>query len=208
MGGPHGCCRSPVTVSPSTGRQLLTSETAKIPVLPIRIICCVRARITLRTRSTENNLGFESSAIWSARLGYGSELRFATIPMAAPAIIAWAVKQRWLHLGNSPFGTIVSSSASRRISELAISELIADKLPFTFSRLNAGPLATRIASGMACGAALCGAVNKPMANGAILGGHPRSRDWFSNRSYQPGHASWSEALNGSKLLFRRSGPDE
>lgn len=91
-------------------------------------------------------------------------------PMAAPAIIARAVKQRRFHLGNSPFATIISGNASRRISELAISELIADKLPFTSSRLNAGPLATRIASGMVCGAALCGAVKKPIANGAVLGG--------------------------------------
>jgi uncharacterized membrane protein len=91
-------------------------------------------------------------------------------PMAAPAIIAWAVKQRWLHLGSSPFATIISGRASRRISELAVSELVADKLPFTSSRLNAGPLVTRIASGMVCGAALCGAVKKPMASGVVLGG--------------------------------------
>jgi uncharacterized membrane protein len=91
-------------------------------------------------------------------------------PMVAPAIIAWAVKQRWLDLGNSPFATIICGSASRRMTELAISELIADKLPFASSRLKAGPLATRIVSGMVCGAALCGAVKKPIANGAIVGG--------------------------------------
>ena len=91
-------------------------------------------------------------------------------PMAAPAIIAWAAKQGWIRLGNSPFATIISGRASRRITELAISELIADKLPFTSSRLNAGPLALRIASGAVCGAALCGAVKKPIANGALLGG--------------------------------------
>ena len=91
-------------------------------------------------------------------------------PMAAPAIIAWAVQHRWLHIGSSPFATIISGSASRRIGELAISELIVDKLPFTSSRLNAGPLATRIASGMVCGVALCSAVKKPIANGAVLGG--------------------------------------
>jgi uncharacterized membrane protein len=90
-------------------------------------------------------------------------------PMAAPAIIAWAAKQGWIRLGNSPFATIISGRASRRITELAISELIADKLPFTSSRLSAGPLALRIASGAVCGAALCGAVKKPIANGALLG---------------------------------------
>jgi len=90
--------------------------------------------------------------------------------MAAPAIIAWAAKQGLIRLGNSPFATIISGRASRRITELAISELIADKLPFTSSRLNAGPLALRIASGAVCGAALCSAAKKPIAKGALLGG--------------------------------------
>jgi len=91
-------------------------------------------------------------------------------PMTAPAIIAWAAKRRWIHLGSSPFATIISTKASRTITELAISELIADKLPFTASRLNAGPLASRIASGAICGAAVCGAVKRPLAAGALLGG--------------------------------------
>jgi len=56
------------------------------------------------------------------------------------------------------------------VTELAISELIADKLPFTSSRLNAGPLASRIASGAICGAAVCGAMKRPLAGGALLGG--------------------------------------
>jgi uncharacterized membrane protein len=91
-------------------------------------------------------------------------------PMTAPAVIAWAAKRRWIHLGSSPFATIISARASRAITELAISELIADKLPFTPSRLNAGPLASRIVSGAICGAAVCGAVKRPLAEGALLGG--------------------------------------
>ncbi len=91
-------------------------------------------------------------------------------PMTAPAVIAWAAKRKWIHLGSSPFVTIISARASRRITELAISELIADKLPFTPSRLNPGPLASRIASGAICGAAVCGAVKRPLAEGALLGG--------------------------------------
>src|SRR5947199_8437586 len=75
-------------------------------------------------------------------------------PMTAPAIIAWAAKRRWINLGSSPFATIISGRASQRVTELAISELIADKLPFTSSRLNAGPLASRIASGAICGGSL------------------------------------------------------
>ena len=91
-------------------------------------------------------------------------------PMTAPAVIAWAAKRRWIHLGSSPFATIISARAARNITELAISELIADKLPFTPSRLNARPLASRIAFGAICGAAVCGAVKRPLAAGAILGG--------------------------------------
>ena len=67
--------------------------------------------------------------------------------MTAPAVIAWAAKRRQNHLGSSPFATIVSARASRAITEVAISEMIADKLPFTPSRLNAGPIASRVASG-------------------------------------------------------------
>ena len=48
--------------------------------------------------------------------------------LAAPAVLAWAVKRRWIRLGNSPFATIISAKASKRITNLAISELIADNL--------------------------------------------------------------------------------
>jgi uncharacterized membrane protein len=65
---------------------------------------------------------------------------------------------------------MVSASASKRISEFAISELIADKLPFTRSRLNAAPLASRVVSGAICGAAIHGTLKKPLAQGAVLGG--------------------------------------
>ena len=90
--------------------------------------------------------------------------------MTAPAVIACAAKRKWIHLGSSPFARIISVRGSRTITELAISELIVDKLPFTPSRLNAGPLASRIASGAICGLAVCGAVKRPLAAGALLGG--------------------------------------
>ena len=89
---------------------------------------------------------------------------------AAPAVLTWAAKRRWIRLGNSPFATIISAKASKRISHLAISELIADKLPFTPSRLKAGPLASRVVSGAVCGATIYGAVEQPLIEGAVLGG--------------------------------------
>jgi uncharacterized membrane protein len=90
--------------------------------------------------------------------------------LTAPAVLAWAAKRRWIRLGNSPFATIISAKASKRITDLAVSELIADKLPFTPSRLKAGPLASRIVSGAVCGATIYGVVKRPLMEGAILGG--------------------------------------
>jgi uncharacterized membrane protein len=89
---------------------------------------------------------------------------------AAPAALAWAAKRKWIRLGNSPFATIISAKASKRITHLALSELIADKLPFTPSRLKAGPLASRVVSGAVCGATIYGAVEQPLIEGAVLGG--------------------------------------
>src|ERR1700675_2259507 len=89
---------------------------------------------------------------------------------AAPAVLTWAAKRRWIGLGNSPFATIISAKASKRITDLAVSELIADKLPFTPSRLRAGPLASRIVSGAVCGATIYGAVKRHLMEGAALGG--------------------------------------
>ena len=91
--------------------------------------------------------------------------------LAAPAVLACAAKRKWIRLGNSPFATIISAQASRRITDLAVSELIADKLPFTPSRLKVGPLASRIVSGAVCGATIYGVMERrPFAEGAVLGG--------------------------------------
>jgi uncharacterized membrane protein len=90
--------------------------------------------------------------------------------LVAPAALAWAAKHRWIRRGNSPFAAIVSAKVSTRIIDLALSELIADKLPFTPSRLKPGPFAARILSGAVCGAAIYGVVEQPLKEGAILGG--------------------------------------
>jgi len=89
---------------------------------------------------------------------------------AAPAALTWAAKHRWIRLGNSPFAIIISAKASKKITHLAVSELIADKLPFTPSRLKAGPLASRVVSGAVCGGTIYGAAEQPIIEGAVLGG--------------------------------------
>jgi uncharacterized membrane protein len=91
-------------------------------------------------------------------------------PMMALAVIACALRRGWIRPGRSPFARIVWAGASKRLAELAISELIADKLPFTQSRLTAGPLASRVVSGAVCGVAIHGTLKQPVAQGAVLGG--------------------------------------
>jgi len=73
-------------------------------------------------------------------------------------------------MGNSPFVTIISAKASKQITNFAVSELIADKLSFTPSRLKPGPFASRILSGAVCGAAIYSVAKRPLREGAILGG--------------------------------------
>jgi len=90
--------------------------------------------------------------------------------LTAPAVLAWAAEHRLIRLGSSPFATIISAAASKRITDFAVSELIADKLPFTPSRLNAAPLASRIVSGAICGATIYGVVKRPLTEGAVLEG--------------------------------------
>jgi uncharacterized membrane protein len=90
--------------------------------------------------------------------------------MTAPAVLAWAIERRLIRLGASPFATIISGKASRRITNFALSELVADKLPFTPSRLNASPLASRVVSGSICGATIYGVIKRPLTQGAVLGG--------------------------------------
>ena len=98
---------------------------------------------------------------------------------AAPAVLTWAAKRRRIRLGNSPFARIISAKVSKKITHLAVSELIADKLPFTPSRLKAGPLASRVVSGAVCGATIYGAVEQPLIKGAILGGVGASAGAFA-----------------------------
>ena len=121
-------------------------------------------------------------------------------------------------MGNSPFVTIVSAKASKRITDLAVSELIADKLPFTPSRLKTGPLASRILSGAVCGATIYGMLERPLGEGAVLGGvgaiagafagyHMRKR--LSRQRSDLGVAVLEDALaiGGAILITALAAPD-
>jgi len=91
-------------------------------------------------------------------------------PMTAYAVVAWSLKRRWISRRSSPFGRIISANASKTLAKIAMSELIADKLPFTPSRLKVAPLASRVVSGVICGATIQSARERAVATGAILGG--------------------------------------
>jgi uncharacterized membrane protein len=138
--------------------------------------------------------------------------------LAAPAVLAWAAKRRWIRMGNSPFARIISAKASKRIVDLALSELIADKLPFTPSRLKPGPFAARIVSGAVCGATIYGVVEQPLKEGAVLGGlgaiagalagyHMRKR--LSRNLPDLGVAVFEDvlAIGGGILLAALAAPD-
>ena len=92
-------------------------------------------------------------------------------PMTALAAMAWAVRRGRIQTEPSPIVVwMLSAATSKRIAQLAISELIVDKLPFTPSRLKPKPLTLRIVTGTICGAALYSTAKRSIADGAVLGG--------------------------------------
>jgi uncharacterized membrane protein len=89
--------------------------------------------------------------------------------MVAPAVLSWAATQKMIPLGDSPVGELVLAKASKKVMELALGELIADKLPFTPDRVSPGPMAVRVISGAACGAAISYSARQPVQEGAGFG---------------------------------------
>src|SRR5437763_58300 len=89
--------------------------------------------------------------------------------MTAPAIIAWAARRGTLRVSGSSLVSMAIGRGSHRAIELAVGELLADKLPFTPNRINPGPLAWRVVTGAASGAAIATTIRRPVAEGAVLG---------------------------------------
>jgi len=98
-------------------------------------------------------------------LGFATGLRSMT-PMA---VLCW-----FSYLGYLPVDGTWASWTARRIavvifSVLALSELIADKLPRTPNRIAAGPLLARIILGGMVGSIAATAMNGPGLEGVLLG---------------------------------------
>jgi uncharacterized membrane protein len=89
--------------------------------------------------------------------------------MTAPAIITWAARRGTLRIAGSSLLSLAVGRASSRALELALAELVADKLAFTPDRINPGPLAWRVLVGGASGAAIATAIHRPAPEGALLG---------------------------------------
>ena len=76
----------------------------------------------------------------------------------------------WLHLGGTPLDFLTRPAALIVGVVLALSELIADKLPFIPPRIQAGPLTVRFLLGAFCGSALATAAGISWIFPAIIGG--------------------------------------
>lgn len=90
--------------------------------------------------------------------------------MTPPAAVAWAAHFGWLSLDGTPLAFLGSPLARWILLAAMISELVADKLPFTPNRTKPGPFAARIVSGALAGAALAGGTGSSLALGAVAGG--------------------------------------
>jgi uncharacterized membrane protein len=98
-------------------------------------------------------------------IGFAAGLR----SLLAPAVLAWRAQKKFVNT-SFPLASVVSRPVSKKMIKLAAGELLADKLPFTPNRISPGPLALRIASGAACGAAVSLLARQSAKEGALLGG--------------------------------------
>jgi len=89
--------------------------------------------------------------------------------MTAPAAVSWAAHLGWIVLESTPFAFIGRALPSGLLALFAVGELVADKLPFTPSRLLLFPLSARLVSGGFCGAVVFAAAGGSIAVGAVAG---------------------------------------
>jgi uncharacterized membrane protein len=88
--------------------------------------------------------------------------------LTAPAVLVWTADKKIVRK-SFPLAGLLSHKVTMRVVKLAAGELIADKLPFTPGRISTGPLAARLVSGAACGAAVSLSSKGTWQEGAVLG---------------------------------------
>jgi len=89
--------------------------------------------------------------------------------MSAPALISQVARKGQLAVEGSKLAFLNSRGALSATALLALGELIADKLPVTPARTDAGPLIARAVSGAFSGAVLCSAKKRSPWLGALYG---------------------------------------
>jgi uncharacterized membrane protein len=89
--------------------------------------------------------------------------------LTAPAIVAWAAHRNWLNLHNPPLSFMGSTAAVVIFTLLAGTELVADKLPSTPSRLKPPGLIARIVFGGLSGAGVALSGAQSIVLGGVLG---------------------------------------
>ncbi len=106
--------------------------------------------------------------------------------MTPIAVIAWAAQSGLPDLRSTWFGFLAAPLSAYVTTAFAGLELIFDKLPFTPSRLTAGPLAARILMGGFCGAAIFAASQGALKAGAFVssvgGGVGSAAGYFVRRA--------------------------
>ena len=89
--------------------------------------------------------------------------------MTPIAVVAWAAQLGWPDLRETSLAFMAAPITAWAFTLFACIELVFDKLPFTPSRLGAGPLGARILSGALAAATVAAAAHQPVAIGAIAG---------------------------------------
>jgi len=89
--------------------------------------------------------------------------------MTAPAVVSWAMEQKWLRVPSRRLKFLKSKRTAAIISALAVGELVADKLPNMPNRTEPGSLAARAVSGGLCGAVFCASRRDTILPGAAVG---------------------------------------
>jgi len=87
----------------------------------------------------------------------------------APAIIGQMAKQGELEIGCDYLGALGNPVAANVLAVLAVSEIVADKLPMTPNRTDLSGFVPRLVSGALCGATLGCARRQSFATGALAG---------------------------------------
>ncbi len=108
-------------------------------------------------------------------MDYGCEAAIGAVcglrAFMGPAITAGAANRRMLNLKKTPLAWMATDNTATTMVLLAAVELLADKLPFTPSRMRTPSLAVRFISGAICALAISnGRKRNEKIMGAIVGG--------------------------------------